>query len=190
MPRLNIDYSNAVIYKLCCNDPEVNEIYIGSTTNMYNRKNAHKQACNNANDIEHNAYKYRYIRDNGGWINWSMIMIERVECESKQELLSRERYYIDQLKPMLNKNIPLRTARDWYADNKDRVITEKKQYHIDNKEYITVRHNQYVNNNKEFVNRKMICDCGYVIILCQRTKHYKTSRHKNYLINPLYKIQL
>ena len=29
-----VDYSKSVIYKLCCKDPTITDIYIGSTTNM------------------------------------------------------------------------------------------------------------------------------------------------------------
>ena len=50
MPRLPIDYSNAVIYKLSCKDKSITEIYIGSTTHFTNRKNQHKTSCNNSNN--------------------------------------------------------------------------------------------------------------------------------------------
>ena len=45
MPKLSIDYSNSIIYKLCCRDVNVKEIYVGSTTNFRARKNQHKSCC-------------------------------------------------------------------------------------------------------------------------------------------------
>ena len=42
MPKVKADYSNTIIYKLCCNDPSITEIYIGHTTNFTQRKNRHK----------------------------------------------------------------------------------------------------------------------------------------------------
>ena len=38
-----VNYENSVIYKLCCTDPTVTEVYVGSTTNFRKRKNQHKE---------------------------------------------------------------------------------------------------------------------------------------------------
>jgi hypothetical protein len=40
MPRLPIDYSKSIIYKIVCKDLDVKDCYVGSTTNFTNRKNA------------------------------------------------------------------------------------------------------------------------------------------------------
>jgi len=42
MPRTPIDYSKSIIYKICCNDINIIDIYIGSTTNFITRKAEHK----------------------------------------------------------------------------------------------------------------------------------------------------
>ena len=47
MPIKAVDYSKTVIYKIVCNDLEVKDIYVGSTSNFRNRKNKHKIKCNN-----------------------------------------------------------------------------------------------------------------------------------------------
>ena len=57
MPRLPIDYSKAFIYKICCKDKNIEECYIGSSTNFVNRKNQHKNSCNNINNKEYNQKK-------------------------------------------------------------------------------------------------------------------------------------
>ena len=36
-------YENAVVYKLCCDDPEITDIYVGSTCNFKVRKHGHKK---------------------------------------------------------------------------------------------------------------------------------------------------
>jgi hypothetical protein len=38
MPKTTIDYSKTVIYKIVCNDLDVKDIYIGSTTEFTKRK--------------------------------------------------------------------------------------------------------------------------------------------------------
>ena len=70
MPRLNIDYSKIVIYKIVCNDLNIPDCYVGSTTNFSRRKNGHKTACNNSNLKNHNLKIYLAIRANSGWDNW------------------------------------------------------------------------------------------------------------------------
>ena len=62
MPKYNIDYQKAKIYKLCCKDVDVIECYVGPTTNMTRRKYQHKNACNNESSKEYNRNVYRFIR--------------------------------------------------------------------------------------------------------------------------------
>jgi len=42
MPKVPTDYSKTIIYKIVCNDLNVNECYIGHTTNFIKRKGQHK----------------------------------------------------------------------------------------------------------------------------------------------------
>ena len=47
---------------------------------------------------------YEFIRDNGGWNEWVMIAIQEYPCNSKRELLIKERYYIDLLRLNLTRS--------------------------------------------------------------------------------------
>ena len=134
MPRLPIDYSNAVIYKLSCKDKSITEIYIGSTTNFRKRKWEHKYGCNNLNNRSYNMYVYQFIRENGGFVNWDMVQIEEIKFNTRQELHMKERYYIEQLKAGLNKIIPTRTKKEWNNENKEKMEVYKKEYREINKE--------------------------------------------------------
>ena len=51
------------IYKLCCRDPTVKEVYIGSTKNLRVRKNPHKTNCNNVNIKQYNYNVYQYAQE-------------------------------------------------------------------------------------------------------------------------------
>ncbi len=124
------DYSNTFIYKLCCNDPTVTDIYVGHTTNLTKRKSHHKSTVNKDTHKEYNYYKSVFIRDHGGWINWSMIVIEKVACECKYDAERIERHYIELLKATLNKQIPTRTGAEYRVENADIL----KQKYIDNSE--------------------------------------------------------
>jgi len=137
------------IYKLAHNDPEIKEIYIGSTSNLKRRKCEHKHSCNTETDKHYNLNVYQFIRSNGGFVNWNIYQIEEVKYNTKYQLHARERHYIEQLNPSLNKNIPTRTRQEHYEENKQEIVQYKKQYYEENKQEIVQYKKQYYEENKQ-----------------------------------------
>ena len=133
MPKKSIDYSNTTIYKICCRDINIPDCYVGHSTELTKRRNQHKTNCNNQN---FKAYVYKFIRDNGGWENWELVKIEDFPCNSFNDALKRERYWIEALKATLNKTIPLRTDAEYYQDNKDVILKKCAIYREQNKDKI------------------------------------------------------
>jgi hypothetical protein len=178
-------YDKSIIYKLKHNeDYDDTNIYIGSTSNFKNRKYYHKNSCNNEKSHNYNCFVYKYIKDNGGWNEWVMIPIEEYPCNSKNELLIRERHYIDILRPTLNIKIPTRTDKEWRENNKEKIKEYFKQYHIDNKEKKIKKSKEYYDNNKEKLKEykkeyqkiKVICDhCGCEVCKKGLNAHKKTN---------------
>ena len=76
MPRQPIDYSNTSFYKIVSRDLSIADLYVGHTTDFVRRKNGHKTVCNNPLSSSHEIYLYRFIRENGGWNNFDMRLIE------------------------------------------------------------------------------------------------------------------
>lgn len=155
-------YENAEIYRLICKDPTITDEYIGSTCNRYKRKQQHKSVCNNENDKYYNFPVYQCIRANGGFQNWDMIRIEPYPCNSKIELHMRERHWIEERQPTLNKNIPTRTEEE--------IRQYKKQYREEHKEII-----------KKKQNEKITCECGSQYTYANKNRHFKTHNHLKYL---------
>ena len=83
MPKVEIDYTQTTIYKICCKDTLITDIYVGHTTNFTKRKNQHKTSCSNENDKKYKQYVYEFIRQNGGWENWTMLQIENIKLETE-----------------------------------------------------------------------------------------------------------
>ena len=109
MPRKEINYSNTYFYRIVCKDLQVNECYVGHTTNFTKRKNTHKNNCNNTS---HNTYLYRFMRENGGYHNFEMVLLETLDCNSRLEALRKERQYIEELNATLNQIRPHATDDD------------------------------------------------------------------------------
>ena len=156
MPKLPINFQNTIIYKLCCFDPDVKEIYIGYSTQLTVRKGSHKASCNNPTDNNHNYKVYQYIRANGGWNNWDMVLVEKYPCNDKLEAKQREQFYISNLHSTLNSinSIQSETYHQEYrethikesADYRNTHVQEKKEWYRVNKEEILKKHKEYTSN--------------------------------------------
>jgi hypothetical protein len=159
------NYSNGIIYKLCCKDANITDIYIGSTTSFRARKTQHKWCCNTPHDKSYNRLCYSTIRANGGFTNWDMVEIEKFDATDKRELLSRERYWIELLRPSMNKAIPGRTGAEWFQDNAEKRKEQMKQYRIDTDDRLKAKHT---------------CDCGKIYTHSHIARHLRTTKHREY----------
>ena len=93
-------------YKLCHNLDDTFDCYIGSTHNLIKRTSYHKCACVNNNNINYNKKLYTYIRNNGGWDNWHIVILEQHEEMIKYFRFEKEYQLIQQYDSKLNKNKP------------------------------------------------------------------------------------
>ena len=176
-----VDYSKSIIYKLCCKNPLITDIYIGSTTNFKCRKNRHKYCCNVEDNKSYNCNVYEFIRNNGGFQNWDMIMVEEYCCENKKQLETRERHWIEELKSSLNRNVPTRTQSERYQKNKEQIEINRKLYREKNKEQIKKKTKEYREKNKDKIKslekEKIICECGKEITRGAKYNHLRSKTH-------------
>ena len=94
-------YHKSIIYKLeHVEKPDL--VYIGGTTNLSARKAQHKSRTQNVNDKEYMAYKYKMIRESGGWDMFRMIPIKEISVESKRALEMEEEKVREEYKAKLN----------------------------------------------------------------------------------------
>ena len=96
-----INYRKSFIYKIQHKENKF-LCYIGSTCNLRARRNRHKSHCTNVNSPHHNYKLYTMIRSNGGWDAFNMIVVEEVDCETKQQLCIREEKTINEYNPTMN----------------------------------------------------------------------------------------
>jgi hypothetical protein len=132
----------------------IKDIYVGHTTNFIKRKQCHKNCCNSSQNKKHHLYKYEFIRNNGGWDNWSMIEVIKVKCIDVYDACRIEREYIEKLGATLNKYMPIifeieknEHAKKYYKNynqiNKDKI---KLYYEVNKhklKEYAKKYYKEY-----------------------------------------------
>jgi hypothetical protein len=161
----NTDYSKTIIYVIKCRDDNITEEYIGSTTNFRSRKNQHKSCCNNENDKHHNYKIYKFIRENGGWINWLMLELEKYPCADKREAEYREEEVRLERKTQLNmkraflseeniKKDKKESDKIYREKNKDMLKEKKKIYREKNKDILRETKRIYHEQNKEKIYEK------------------------------------
>jgi hypothetical protein len=176
-----MDYSKTIIYKIVCNDLNIKEVYVGSTVNFTRRKCQHKSSCNDISSKEYNQPKYKYIRDNGGWENWSMYEVEKYPCNDKNEAHTRERFWIESFNTTLNTSIPTRTKNEWYEDNKEKIL----EYRKDNIDQIKELKKEWYKINKNAILEKhkikFNCDCGSLCGILDKQQHFRTKKHIKYI---------
>ena len=124
------------IYKFVCRDKSVTEFYIGSTKNLQRRILNHKTSCHNSNCKEYNYKVYKFMRVNGGWSNWEIVVIKKLPNTNKEARCYIEQFYKNLYKPTLNSRnamgYDIEREKEWQK-NYD------KNYRIENKDKIKAR---------------------------------------------------
>ena len=141
------DYSNSKVYLIYISGLEEFG-YIGSTTlTLPERLKAHKYSAKSD-------FKYKFassalfeVEENEPEIK----CLEEVSCDTKQELLERERYWLDQYPDAINKNTPLLSDVErherakacllkCYYNKRDERLIKMKEWKEANKEHIAEYH--------------------------------------------------
>ena len=178
MPRKAVDYNKTIIYKLVKNDDFDNaNVYVGSTTEFVKRKSQHKGSCCNENSKLYNLKVYQKIRENGGWENWKMIEIEKYPCEDKREAEAREEYW----RCEFNANLNSQRAFITEEQRKEQIKEHAKQYYTEHAEKMKQYKKQYSTENADKITQKYKCDCGGKYLYSDKSRHFKSKKHINYL---------
>jgi hypothetical protein len=165
-----VNYNSGKVYKI---EPimghDENDIYIGSTTKNYlsQRMDSHRNKYKCWKKGMCNKCMCYDLFDKYGIENCKILLIENVHANSKDELVSREGYYIRKFK-CLNKVIPDRNEQEYYKDNKDKIKLYTTEYYKNNKEKI---------NEKR--NKKFFCQCGGHYTVRNKAEHCKTFKHQS-----------
>ena len=184
------------IYKICCDDcPDF--VYVGSTKAFRERKKVHKSRVNNENSKSYNQKLYNTIRENGGWDNWRMVILEDLGEVSFTEARIKEEEHRVKLHANLNshrchtteeeyKERHRKQAREYKKNNEEHVKEKTKEYRENNKEKKKEYDKEYREDNKEkikeyqkeYKSQPFICECGRTFIIGDKARHEKTLIHK------------
>jgi len=190
--KLNRVYNKmGCIYKISCKDENITDCYIGSTINFKQRKKKHKGVCNNKNDKRYNSKLYQFIRENGGWDNWIIEIIEEIETDDTNQLLKKERDYINLNNSSLNtrkihitEEEKLKAQKEknnkWKRNNKEVVSEIMKEYRLNNLERLKQKDkDRYIRDSV-----KINCPiCNVEITQHNLERHQKTNKCNDIFIS-------
>ena len=155
-------YENGKIYKIYSKKDE-EMVYLGSTCRylLQTRLDCHIEDYKNGGKRTtcHDIFTKHGTED---------LVIELVEdwpSETKEKLLKREAYHIRKMK-CINKNIHLRTKKEYNEDNREQINAKQKEYDQKNKELI-----------KQKLNVTVVCECGCSMKKKNLSAHKKTKKH-------------
>ena len=150
-------YENGKIYKLQCSD---GNYYFGSTIRaLTTRLSSHKYASKNTETND----TYNHIKTIG-WDNVTINLVEIFPCETKQQLLQREMWFIGEHKNdilCLNARNPVADntpeanqqhkdkCKEYYARHRDGMLQKRREYQIENREKRTDYNNEYRQQHAE-----------------------------------------
>ena len=103
------NYGNGKIYKIVCGT--TGKVYVGSTTKMYlsQRLFAHYDAyCKHLRGYGSRLTSFEIMAE----MNYHIELLELCPCSCRDELLARERHYIERL-DCINKCVPTRTKHEY-----------------------------------------------------------------------------
>ena len=206
------DYSKGKIYKICSDDPDITEVYIGSTVRTLNvRMSAHRHDF--LKDKTRVCASYKMF-DKYGIDKCHIKLIENFTCKSEKELLIREQYYIDTTNECINEMAAFRTEeqrqayikkynddhkeqrQQYHAEHKEKRNEQSRLYHAEHKEKYNEQTRLYHAEHKVEIrmaaSKKCMCICGIEYTHNHKSRHIKTQAHIDALtiINLKHQVQM
>ena len=141
------NYNNGKVYKIESHLGD--KVYYGSTTKklLSQRMTKHRSDYKCWLKGKRELITSFNLFEEYGLENCKIILVESCPCETKDELKARESYYIRNFE-CVNKVIPDRTMKEYYEDNKSKILERAKEYQTNNKVKISEQKKEYQTNNK------------------------------------------
>ena len=123
--------------------------------------------------VSHKSDYNKFLKGKGRYItsfsileknNYTITLLEEVNCNTKDQLHAREAHYIKTIQ-CVNKHIPNRSFREWQIENRDKINQQS-------------RHRR---NDEEPTK----CDCGGSYKMNHKHRHFNTTKHQTFMNNQI-----
>jgi len=180
-----------VIYIIKHKTDDTKKVYVGSTNDFKRRISQHRKNCNNEKNKKYNFKLYQYLRENGGFYMYEIIILECYVCNFKNELYYKEDDYIKIYDNNLNSKRAYLTYEEYKKKNNENAKKYKKEHREERNEYNKKYREEnkdkikkYREENKDKIKKyyekykeKITCECGSIVRKKDITRHCKSLKH-------------
>jgi hypothetical protein len=172
----NSKYSSAKIYKVV--DSAYAMCYYGSTTQQLSTRMAkHRIGYKLFGEGKGYHFSVFDIFDAHGVDNCKIELVEECPCQSREQLIKREGFYI-QNNECVNKRVAGRTVAEWRSANREHVRQKQAEWRSANLEHVKQVIAEWKSANKERIREKITCDvCGGVCSRQHLERHKRSDKH-------------
>ena len=97
-----------------------------------------------------------------------MVQVAEANAKGKRALHATERRYVEQLGATLNRQVPTKTRKQYYDDNRDKIVAHVKQNYQDHKA-----------ERRAYLDAVIECECGLTSTRSHMSRHKRTQRHND-----------
>ena len=180
-----VNYAYGKIYKITSESTGLT--YYGSTSEKYLSQRL----------ATHIDYYKRYLKGNHHYItafellkqeDYKIELIKNYPSVNKTQLTTEEAKYIRE-NNCVNRNIPCRTKKEYYQDNKKKIKEYSDAYREQNGEKIKEQNKKSREKNKEKIKERKSknyeCACGSIVRWNDKTRHFRSTKHCQHIKNNL-----
>ena len=101
--------------------------------------------------------------------------------DNKNKIREKNKEYYQE-----NKEYKLASHKAWYEANKSHILQQRKEDYQTNTNNAKVKAQEYYERNKQHISesrkaQKFTCQCGSTLRNSDKSAHYKSKKHQNYL---------
>lgn len=142
-------YRESIIYGIVSSHSDY--IYIGSTIHSLRyRLMLHCVSYDNYQRTKNKKYSCR-ANELLKYPEFTIVLLERYPCVSKEELWDREAYWIQMFDNIVNKNIPGRTAKIRYEQYRTEILKKRRERYEADPEYYKVQRKEWRMKNRDLI---------------------------------------
>lgn len=188
-----VDYSKSRIYKIISQHEGDNGlVYFGSTTQELSRRmDGHRGRYILYKNGGSRLTSSCELFDKYGKENCIIVLVENCNFGSKEELLARERFYIEN-NNCVNKRLPILYDEErnitnkvynaeYYETHGQQLREARLKYYYDNREEERDKQKKYREDNaeklKEMKRQTFTCECGIIYTNTHKGRHQQSARH-------------
>jgi hypothetical protein len=195
---MSCDYQQSKIYKII-NIDNNKDVYVGSTCKTLEERYSEHMRSLKKSQKQH--YPLYQAINSIGHEKFKIELICNYPCNNINELRKKEGEYIKSI-GTLNSLVAGRTDKEYYLDNKEKMIKRVQDYNMKhkeerqeyyktwiakNKEIVLEKKKEYYDENKDIIKaqkkEEIVCECGCLTTRGHIARHIKTKKHQSIMQN-------